>query len=51
MFDEDAEPDSGDEDSGWEDELTAAVRGLLGCASGAADENDYKEYLWRKYGG
>lgn len=26
------------------------TRSLLGAGSGHADEEDYREYLWRKYG-
>ncbi len=34
----------------WELGLPPVTRSLLGIASGDADEEDYKEYLWRKYG-
>jgi hypothetical protein len=34
----------------WERNLPPITRSLLGIASGGADEDDYKDYLWRKYG-
>ena len=37
-------------DTEWEERLPPITRSLLGAASGDVDEEDYKEYLWRKYG-
>lgn len=34
----------------WEQALPPITRSLLGIASGDADESQYKDYLWRKYG-
>lgn len=34
----------------WVRNLPPLTRSLLGAGSGAAGEEDYKEYLWRKYG-
>ncbi|WP_420127802.1 DUF6364 family protein [Longimicrobium sp.] len=34
----------------WEKDLPPITRSLLGIASGSSGEEDYKEYLWRKYG-
>ncbi|MEW6747474.1 MAG: DUF6364 family protein [Planctomycetota bacterium] len=33
-----------------EPDLTPTVRRLLGVAKGGPDENDYREYLFQKYG-
>ncbi|HEY7768839.1 DUF6364 family protein [Longimicrobium sp.] len=38
------------EDEEWQRALPPIIRRLLGAASGEADEADYKEYLWKKYG-
>ncbi|HEU4883250.1 MAG TPA: DUF6364 family protein [Longimicrobium sp.] len=45
------EGDSSDLDADWEEHLPPITRSLLGAASGSAGEEEYKEYLWRKYGG
>lgn len=34
----------------WVRDLPPLTRSLLGIASGDADVEDYREYLWRKYG-
>ncbi len=34
----------------WEQQLPPITRSLLGIGPGDADEEDYKEHLWRKYG-
>jgi hypothetical protein len=41
---------SSEADTEWRQNLPPITRSLLGIASGGADEEDYKEYLWRKYG-
>lgn len=40
----------GEEEAEWVRDLPPLTRSLLGAGSGDADEEDYKEYLWRKYG-
>lgn len=42
--------DASDLDAEWEKDLPPVTRSLLGVASGSSGEEDYKEYLWRKYG-
>lgn len=37
-------------DAEWEESLPPITRSLLGAGSGSADEEDYQEFLWRKYG-
>jgi hypothetical protein len=39
-----------DLDDDWEKDLPPVTRSLLGIGSGSSGEEDYKEYLWRKYG-
>ena len=34
----------------WVRELPPLTRSLLGAAAGDAGEQEYNEYLWRKYG-
>jgi hypothetical protein len=34
----------------WVRELPPLTRSLLGAAAGEAGEQEYHEYLWRKYG-
>ena len=34
----------------WVRSLPPLTRSLLGAAAGDADEEDYREYLWQKYG-
>jgi hypothetical protein len=42
---------SGDVDEeAWVRELPPLTRSLLGAAAGDAGEQEYNEYLWRKYG-
>ena len=43
------EPAGEDEDD-WIRSLPPLTRSLLGSGSGGTDEENYKEYLWRKYG-
>ena len=38
------------EEAEWVRDLPPLTRSLLGAGSGRAGEEDYKEYLWRKYG-
>ncbi|HEX8320846.1 hypothetical protein [Longimicrobium sp.] len=40
----------GDRDEEWIQSLPPITRRLLGVARQGADEDDYKEYLWQKYG-
>lgn len=42
--------DATDREADWEKDLPPVTRSLLGIASGSSGEEDYKEYLWRKYG-
>lgn len=42
--------DSPQADEDWRRDLPPITRRLLGAGSGEADEADYKEYLWKKYG-
>lgn len=46
-----AGPAAGHEDEEeWVRNLPPLTRGLLGIASADVGEEDYKEYLWQKYG-
>jgi hypothetical protein len=45
-----ADASQSEADTDWEASLPPITRSLLGAGSGNADEEDYKEYLWRKYG-
>ena len=40
----------GESDEEWICDLPPLTRSLLGIGAGDADEEDYKEYLWRKHG-
>jgi hypothetical protein len=40
----------GDHDEEWIQSLPPITRRLLGVARQGVDEDDYKEYLWQKYG-
>ncbi|HEY0022080.1 MAG TPA: hypothetical protein VGB24_04195 [Longimicrobium sp.] len=40
----------GDRDEEWIQSLPPITRRLLGVARQGVDEDDYKEYLWQKYG-
>ena len=37
-------------EEGWIRDLPPLTRSLLGAAAGEAGEEEYREYLWRKYG-
>jgi hypothetical protein len=39
-----------DDEEDWVRALPPLTRSLLGAAEGDVDEDDYREYLWRKYG-
>ena len=41
---------AGESEEQWIRDLPPLTRSLLGIAAGDADEEDYKEYLSRKYG-
>lgn len=45
-----AETSADEDEEEWVRELPPLTRSLLGAASGDAGEQDYHEYLWRKYG-
>jgi hypothetical protein len=40
----------GDREEDWVQSLPPITRRLLGVARQGVDEDDYKEYLWQKYG-
>ena len=41
---------AGADEEEWMRDLPPLTRSLLGIASGDAGVDDYREYLWRKYG-
>jgi hypothetical protein len=43
-------PHPGESEEEWIRELPPLTRSLLGIAAGDAGEEDYRDYLWRKYG-
>ncbi|MET0398665.1 MAG: DUF6364 family protein [Longimicrobiaceae bacterium] len=38
------------DEEGQEQEMTPTIHRLLGAAKGGPDEDDYREYLFQKYG-